>query len=126
MTTVHVIDDEEQICRLVSMALNADGYEVVTHGSAEHYEASIEGEPQPHVLVVDKNLPGINGLELVARLRQEGVRFEAIMITGYADEASEAEANRLGFFLYLRKPFILAELRKAVAGAAAQLAAEAG
>lgn len=114
--SVVVIDDEAPVCQLIARVL-ADDYAVTTYDSAEAFAAPAE----PHVLVVDKNLPGLSGLDLVERHRRCGYRFEAVMITGYADMDSALRAMELGIYSYLRKPFEISELVDAVRRAAERL-----
>ncbi len=121
--SIHVVDDEPEIGRLVLMALGAQGYEVELFETGEAFAEAHGAASDPHLLIVDKNLPGISGFEVVERHHRDARgQFEAIMITGYADDASETEATRLGIREYIRKPFALDELRQAVARAEQRLA----
>ncbi len=115
---VIVIDDEPPVCRTVARALK-ERYRVRSYETAEDFEPPDE----PHVLIVDKNLPGISGLDLVERQQQRAeVPFETIMITGYADMESALRAMQIGVFKYLRKPFDVDDLLASVGGAAERLA----
>ena len=114
-----VVEDEPAIQLALRRALELQRYRVLTFESAEAFEAAKPA--RPHVLVVDKNLPGLSGLDLVERRSREGDDFEAILITGYADLDSAIKAVRLGFYSYLRKPFNFEQVIRDVAGAAERL-----
>ncbi len=99
-----VVDDEDVIRMVFDALLSNTSYDV---GYAESAEQALEKLQQDEysLLIVDKNLPGQSGLELVRRVRKEKPDSAFIMITGYASYDSAVEALRLGAFDYLEKPF---------------------
>nr|WP_276203615.1 response regulator [Hyalangium minutum] len=113
-------DDQPEMRRLIRGALVRDGYEVVevANGPALIH-ALISGllEEQtraPDLIITDVRMPGMTGLEVLARLRREAWSIPFILITAFGDEALHREAERLGAARVLDKPFELAELRAAV------------
>jgi len=110
-----IIDDEAPIRKVLQM-LFRERYEVQAFESSEAFRDQF-ALGRPYVLVVDKNLPGISGLELIRVLREEGHDFEAVLITAYADMDSAIRAVELGIYSYLRKPFETEALISTVAGA---------
>ncbi|KFE69974.1 response regulator [Hyalangium minutum] len=115
-----VADDQPEMRRLIRGALVRDGYEVVevANGPALIH-ALISGllEEQtraPDLIITDVRMPGMTGLEVLARLRREAWSIPFILITAFGDEALHREAERLGAARVLDKPFELAELRAAV------------
>lgn len=70
------------------------------------------------VAVVDMNMPGISGLELLRRLKQEGVETEILILTGQATVENAVQAMKLGACDYLTKPFPLKELDRRIRMAA--------
>lgn len=103
-TNILVVDDEDVI-RMVFDALLANStYDVGFADSAEQALNKLKDE-EFNLFIVDKNLPGASGLELVRKVQKIKPEAEFIMITGYASYESAVEALRLGAFDYLEKPF---------------------
>jgi len=101
---VLIVDDEPVVIRVLSAALGGSEF---TIDSVDSAEAALD-KLSPgafDVLIVDKNLPGRNGINLVRELRSRGDDLPAILITGYASAASAAEALNVGVDAYLEKPF---------------------
>ena len=118
--TVYLIEDSDVLRSSLSDALGERGYEVQAFDSAEGFLAA-ESPDSPHLIVTDKNLEGISGIELISRHRRQHHAFEAILITADADMESALEALRLGLYGYLRKPFNTKDLLAEVGGAATRL-----
>jgi len=93
-----VIEDDALMAEVLTTLLEGLNYSVSTYLTAEAFlEASPPELEQLHVMLVDKNLPGMSGIEVVRQHRDRGYRFEAILITGYANVESAIDAVRLGF-----------------------------
>ena len=108
MSRILVVDDEQQILRAVRRALAARGYEVVSAVDGE--DALVEAEASmPDLVVLDLNLPGIDGLEVCRRLRV-WTRVPILILSVREDEAGKVEALDLGADDYLTKPFGVEEL----------------
>jgi two-component system KDP operon response regulator KdpE len=108
LSRVLVVDDEQQILRAVRRALDARGYEVVTATDGE--DALVEAEAaMPDLVVLDLNLPGMDGMEVCRRLR-EWSRAPILILSVREDEAGKVEALDLGADDYLTKPFGVEEL----------------
>jgi len=99
---IHVVDDDEHVRDSLETLLAAHGYAVHGYGTAEAFLAALPHVDQPALVVVDIDLPGINGLGLVASLAG---RLIAIVVTGRVDEASRLAASRAGAVACLFKPF---------------------
>jgi signal transduction histidine kinase len=115
---VLVVDDEPAILRFFRAALT--DHEVITTLSPEEGLRLLESD-RIELLFVDKNLPGMDGIDLLRRARAVAPRFEAIVMTGYASLDSAIEAVDLGVFRYLQKPLLLEEVRRATDQAIARL-----
>ncbi len=102
--TILVIDDEEVVRILFEEMLRKDGYTVLSARSGEEALREMEGAAV-NLLVVDKNLPGINGLETIREARKSHEDLEALIITGYSSLDSALEAMEIGAYDYLLKPF---------------------
>ena len=64
----------------------------------------------PDVMILDLKMPGIDGMEVLRRVKKEYPRIEVIILTGHGAEKDEDEARRLGAFEYLKKPVDIDEL----------------
>jgi CheY-like chemotaxis protein len=100
-----LVDDQRQVSRMLraSLELSGQDYNVTDVASAE--EALIELSRGPiDLLVADVRLPGMSGLELLAKVRAQNPKARAILITGAPSDEVEAEAAALGVIAFLRKP----------------------
>jgi DNA-binding NtrC family response regulator len=107
---VLIADDEKNIAEGLQMILSADGYaaEMATDGEEawKKLQASEYG-----LVLADLKMPKLDGLELFARMRENGIESEFIMITGEASVDSAVEAMRHGAYDYLTKPLDLERLK---------------
>ena len=110
---VLVIDDEETFGRNVATYLKRAGYDCVHAPDAEHGLAQLENF-RPDVVVLDFNLPGMDGLTALARIRAVDRRVRVVMVTGHGNERVAVDAMKGSAFDYLAKPVALADLRAAV------------
>lgn len=106
---VLVVDDEPPIRRFLRTSLTAQGYDIV---EAEDGAKALEEvrRRSPDLLVLDLGLPGIDGLEVIRRLRGSGVSLPIIVLSSRVDEAGKVEALDLGADDYVTKPFGVEEL----------------
>jgi two-component system, OmpR family, KDP operon response regulator KdpE len=114
---VLIVDDEPPIRRFLRTSLTAQGYDIV---EAEDGVKALDEvrRMSPDVLVLDLGLPGMDGLEVIRRLRGGGATLPIIVLSSRADEAGKVEALDLGADDYVTKPFgvdeLLARLRAAM------------
>ena len=99
-----VIDDEEVILDFFQELLSKDGYVVKVARTGEEGLAAM-GKEFFHLAIVDKNLPGISGLEVIKRSKELSPDTELIIITAYGSVESVIETTKLGVIDYLNKPF---------------------
>ena len=99
-----VVDDDPISQRLVQARLRARGYEVDAVGSGEEALEKIE-DFRPDLVFLDVSMPGIDGLEVLERMRGRGLDLAVIMMTAFGTEEVAVEALRRGADDYLRKPF---------------------
>lgn len=83
--------------------LRAGGFDVRSYASAEDYLTSEVADPL--CLLLDVQLVGMSGLDLLRELRKDGSILPVIVITGSGDIEAESEAEQLGCVAFLRKPF---------------------
>jgi len=102
-STIFVVDDNAHVRETIRAVLEEAGRTVETYASCEAflkaYRPSVEG-----CLLIDAYLPGMNGLELLHRLREAGHQLPAIMITGSSDVAVAVEAMKAGASDFIEKP----------------------
>ena len=116
MTRVLVVDDEENIRLVLRTLLVKHGYEVKAASSAEEaLETMVEAPPD--FVIADVRMPGMSGIELVAKLREMGSEAVAIVMSAYGSVELALEAMKAGAYDYVSKPFkkdeVLLALRKA-------------
>ncbi|MGD2103407.1 MAG: response regulator transcription factor [Acidimicrobiia bacterium] len=104
-----VADDAETITSLLMTALETSGYEVVvTTNGVETYEKGVAEEFD--LVILDHLMPGLLGLEIIERWREEGVETPVIMLSGVDDDHTVVASFDLGALDFVRKPFRLPEL----------------
>jgi DNA-binding response OmpR family regulator len=104
-----VIEDEEDILELIEYHLTGEGYLVTGFRSAEHVARFLE-EESPALLIVDRNLPGIEGSDFVRRIRSDGWDTPVIYLTA-RDKMQDIESGfESGGDDYITKPFQHKEL----------------
>ncbi len=99
-----IVDDEESIRGILSDVFHDEGYEAVDAESAEAALALLTAA-RFDLLFVDKNLPGMSGVDLIRRVRVNDEETSIVMMTGYASEESIIETIALGIDSYIEKPF---------------------
>lgn len=113
--TVSIVEDNEQLRTTLARVLNrSEGFRCVSHyGSAE---AALEGLPRdrPEVVLMDINLPGLNGVECVRQLKPRLPDTQAIMLTVYEDTDNIFNALAAGAAGYLLKRTKTPELLEAI------------
>jgi DNA-binding NtrC family response regulator len=112
-----IVDDESRVAFFLQEGLKGlgDEYEVQAIESAELALERIHQRPFD-LLVVDFRLPGINGLDLIERVRNVNPAAKTILITAYGTPEIEQEALRLDISRYLHKPFRIQDLMHTVQG----------
>jgi len=108
VSRILVVDDEVQILRALRRALSARGYDVVTSQDGENAIAEAEAA-LPELVVLDLNLPGIDGMEVCRRLRT-WTQVPILILSIREDEVGKVQALDLGADDYLTKPFGVEEL----------------
>jgi two-component system response regulator FixJ len=115
---VHVIDDDDAMRDSLAFLFHAAGVPVETHASGTEFLAALP-ELRSGCIITDVRMPGIDGVELLRRLKKLGVQLPVIVITGHGDVPLAVEAMRAGAVDFLEKPFddevLLASVRAALA-----------
>jgi CheY-like chemotaxis protein len=105
ISNVLVVDDEAVVRDVFSKLLSRESDMVVTMAENAEVGLALVQSQRFDVLITDKNLPGMGGIELIARAREHRPSLEAIMITGYPSAESVIAALAAGASDYLVKPF---------------------
>ncbi len=108
-TSILLVDDDAAFRHVMSGELRRLGYAVSTAGSGEEALRKI-GEAEPRVLLLDLRLPGMDGLDVLKKLRETNPSIEVIMLTGHGSIDSAIESIRVGAFDYVLKPCPLDEI----------------
>jgi nitrogen regulation protein NR(I) len=113
---VLIADDELGICRAFAELLRREGHEPVLASSGEQALAEVE-TARPALVFMDIQMPGMGGLEALARLREREPELPVVVMTAYGTMDTALEAVSLGAFDYIGKPVELAQVRKLLARA---------
>lgn len=113
MATILVVDDEAQIREILSVVLERKGHRVLLAHTGQDSLRLVTQE-RPDVIILDVILPDMNGLAVLAHIRQMPSSVPVIMLTGYWTGEFESEARALGVTDFLSKTFSLHELGTAL------------
>ncbi len=106
-----VIDDEQEICEMVTKALTRNGYEVITAYNIQDAYRLIRDEAWD-LVITDVMIPYVGGFELAEAIKTSSSSTPVIMMTGMSEEVLKATVNKAD--LVISKPFDSADLVKAV------------
>jgi FixJ family two-component response regulator len=114
---VHVVDDEADVRRSLERLLLAAGFTPVLYDNGSALLDRLSAESTGCVLL-DMRMPGIDGLEVQARLKDLGVSLPVILMTGHGDVSTAVRAMKAGAFDFMEKPFdderLLAAIERAL------------
>ena len=113
MNSILVVDDEHVLAGAMGDYLGRFGYAVNVKSTGEEALKVVDREP-PDIVVLDYQLPRMNGLEVLRRIKESRPEVEVIMLTAHGSVESAVQAMKVGAFDYLSKPLDLEELRLAV------------
>jgi len=115
-TVVHVIDDDAAMRDSLAFLLDVNGFAPQIYESADAFLNVAKLTP-PSCVISDIRMPGMNGIELVRKLKRDGSRCPVILITGHGDIALAVEAMKAGAVDFIEKPFDDAALLGAIRAA---------
>lgn len=110
---VLIVDDEKNIRLTLSQALEAPGLDIATAVNGEEALARL-AEKRFGLILLDLKMPGMDGMEVLRRVRQAGPDVKVIIITAHGSIESAVEAMKLGAVDFIQKPFAPAEIRELV------------
>jgi len=103
MSTIALVDDDRNILTSVSIALEAEGYQINTYSDGVSALQGLEDNP-PDMAIFDIKMPRMDGMELLRRLRQKS-DLPVIFLTSKDDEIDELFGLKMGADDFIRKPF---------------------
>lgn len=103
MKKILVIDDEQPTLKMFRLFLSAYGYEVLTEESGESGLECFEKE-QPDIVLTDVKMPGMDGIEVLKRIKEKRPRTEVIVITGHGDMDLAIQALNMDATDFINKP----------------------
>jgi FixJ family two-component response regulator len=114
---VFIVDDDQAVRRSLEMLLTAIGLNAKTYASCEEFLAQYDPSDSG-CLVLDIQLPGMDGLELLSILSQRDCCLPTIIVTGHGDVAMTVEAFKKGAVDFVQKPYrehdLLISIKKAI------------
>jgi CheY-like chemotaxis protein len=121
-----VVDDEEAVRSLVARMLSCEGFRVTAARDGAEALAMLASGGNAlapiDLLLTDVNMQGLSGLGLIDALKERGIRFPTLVMSGSGDETLASEVESRGCSGLLRKPFcsaiLVAHIRHAIAGMA--------
>jgi CheY-like chemotaxis protein len=111
---VLLVDDEPDFLVPIAFWLNSKGYEVSVASSGEKALDILKKEKKPNIIFLDINMPGMDGLETLKRIRKSDKELSVIMVTAYADEEKFSQAKKLNTSGFFPKGGSLEELQKTI------------
>jgi FixJ family two-component response regulator len=117
---VHVVDDDASFRTAIERRLRHAGYEVETHSSAQHLLDWLPGSAEkPGCILLDLQMPGLDGLELQSRLTVLGSILPIVFVSGHSDIPRTVRAIKAGADDFLTKPIpsdqMIAAIERALA-----------
>lgn len=103
MQKILLIDDEEDIIRVLSMSLKSDGYDVVSALSGKE-GLDVFKKESPDIILTDIKMPGMDGIEVLKKVKEINSETEVIIITGHGDIDTAIEALHYGASDFINKP----------------------
>ncbi len=117
MHSILVVDDEPNYLIILSELLRDEGFEVFTAPNGEEGLAIVQ-EVDLDLVITDMQMPGMNGLQLLDKIKEQNTHLPVIMITAFAEVEKAVAAMQAGAYNYLSKPFsndeLLINVNKAV------------
>jgi len=113
MANILIVDDEQGILNMLTILLKSEGHEPATALGAEKAIQMLR-EKQYELMITDIRMAPMNGMELLRIVREEYPTMSVIMLTAFGQVDTAIEANQLGAFEYLKKPFHSEELVKTI------------
>lgn len=113
--SIIVLDDNDDVRDEIVEFLTLTGFTVQGMRCAADAILAIEKTP-PDILILDLRMPDMDGMQVLARLKEMGITIDIIMASGYVDQEMEANAKALGASTVLHKPLAVEAIMTAIQG----------
>ena len=113
MTTILIVDDEKSMRDFLKILLTKEGYEVIVAGDGNQALTAL-GKNRVDLVISDIRMPGMGGLELLAKVKDEADDIPVIMITAFASPNDAVQAMKSGAYDYISKPFNVDEIKSVI------------
>ncbi len=113
---VLLVDDEEAFVKTLSDRLNMRDLNSDTACDGEEAIKCVDNQ-EPDIMILDLKMPGIDGLEVLRRVKKKYPKIQVIVLTGHGSDKDEEESKRLGVYDYLKKPVDIETLVKTIKNA---------
>jgi DNA-binding NtrC family response regulator len=111
--TILIVDDEKDFCTILSDSLSQDKYRVVTAFNGKT-GLELAKKERPDLMLLDIKMPGMDGIEVLRKIKKMKREIAVIMFTGYGTLETAREAMKLGAYDYVTKPVDLFLLKSLV------------
>lgn len=112
--TILVVDDEEDLRRLLTESLAREGFQVAAARSGREALVLV-GQAPPDLIILDLVMPEMDGIETLRRIRERGVTAKVVVLTAYGTAQQVREAMALDVREFIGKPFDMDRLIRIVA-----------
>jgi CheY-like chemotaxis protein len=110
-----IVDDEVEVARVLADAVERQGHAAtLAHRGDE--ALAIWARDRPDAVFLDVRMPGLDGIEVLRRIRDSDPRLPVVLITGHAEPPDLDAARQLGVTEIIEKPLLLKNLEAALAG----------
>jgi two-component system response regulator (stage 0 sporulation protein F) len=113
MAKLLIVDDDRETCIYLESFFTKRGCQVFTSFNGEEGLSSFRKQ-KPQLVLLDVKLPGIDGLEVLRRIRDNDKQVSVVMFTVLGDDSTRKAAETLGVNGFIRKPFNMQELEGTV------------
>jgi DNA-binding NtrC family response regulator len=110
--TIVVVDDDPGVLKALTLLLQAFHWTVVPFSSPQQVVEYLKDNPAPDLILSDLRMPAMNGLELLASVRDLMVSVPFVLMSGHATPQEAKEAEELGTSGFLPKPFTPVQLQE--------------
>lgn len=105
MSTILIVDDDEEIRYSLGRVLGSRGYQIETAGSGEEGIEKIKGGLKPDLIMCDVRMGGISGIETLQHMRSASSSLQIVLMTAFGTAQTAIEAMKFGAYDYIMKPF---------------------
>lgn len=113
MKKILIVDDQPGIRMLLEEVFSKEGFHTLTAGNGREALNAFEAE-RPELVLLDMKIPGMDGIEILKRMKQECEGVQVVMMTAYGELNLIEEAKNWGAVRHFTKPFDVFELRETV------------